>query len=267
MHPAPAIIAYTRAVSPRLAACELTHLERVEIDVARASAEHAAYEQALRDLGLQVRRLLPESELPDSVFVEDTAIVLDDIAIITRPGAESRRPEVRAVAATLAAHRPLEFIREPATLDGGDVLVDRERVYVGRSSRTSETAIAQLAGCLHPLGYRVIPVEFSGCLHLKSAVTQVAEGLLLINPDWVEPSVFASTSVIAVDPGEPHAANALAVGGTVIHATQYPRTVARLESAGLRVVVVDTTELTKAEAALTCCCLLVRVGGRASNAR
>jgi len=255
-------LAYTRAVSPTIADCELTHLPRVAIDVGRAILEHAAYEQALRRLGAQVRRLAPLPRLPDAMFVEDTAVVLDELAIITRPGAESRRGERRSVAQTLAAHRSVEIIEEPATLDGGDVLVDRERVYVGRSSRTNEAALNQLATLLHPLGYRVIPVEFGGCLHLKSAVTRVADGMLLLNPDWVQASVFSGTRCVAVDPGEPHAANALAFGGAVIHPLQFPRTRARLEAEGLRVEPVDTMELAKAEAGVTCCSLVVRVGRR-----
>jgi dimethylargininase len=256
------ILAYTRAVSPTLAECELTHLERVSIDLARAIAEHLAYERALRRLGAQVRRLRSAPQHPDAVFVEDMAVVLDDVAIVTRPGAESRRGERRAVAEALAAHRRVEVVTEPATLDGGDVLVDGERVYVGRSSRTNEAALAQLATMLHPLGYRVIPIEFAGCLHLKSAVTRLADGLLLLNPDWVEASVFPGARIVQVDPAEPHAANALPLGGAVIHPLQFPRTRARLEAEGLRVEPVDTTELSKAEAGVTCCGLLVRVGRR-----
>jgi dimethylargininase len=256
------LLAYTRAVSPTLANCELTHLEREPINVARAMAEHAAYERTLRRLGLAVRRLAPAPQLPDAVFVEDTAVVFDELAIITRPGAESRRPERRVVAQSLCAHRSLEIIEEPATLDGGDVLVDGARVYVGRSSRTNDAGIAQLTTILHPLDYRVIPVEFGGCLHLKSAVTRLGEGHLLLNPDWVEPSVFSGARLVAVDPHEPHAANALAVAGAVIFPLQYPETRARLEAEGLRVEPVDTTELTKAEAGVTCCSLIVRVGRR-----
>jgi dimethylargininase len=256
------LLAYTRAVSPTLAACELTHIRRAPIDVTRAIAEHEAYERALQRLGVHVRRVLAAPRLPDAVFVEDTAVVFDELAIITRPGAESRRPECRAVAERLAAHRSLALIEEPATLDGGDVLVDGERVYVGRSSRTNDAAIAQMAGILHPLGYRVVPVQFGGCLHLKSAVTRAGEGVLLLNPDWVEASVFADARVVTVDPREPHAANALAVAGAVIHPLQYPLTRARLEAEGLRVEPVDTTELTKAEAGVTCCSLILRVGPR-----
>lgn len=255
-------LVYTRAVSPTIAGCELTHLPRVPVDLGRAILEHAAYEQTLRRLGAQVRRLAPLPRMPDAVFVEDTAVVLEELAIITRPGAESRRGERRSVAETLAAHRSIEIIEAPATLDGGDVLVDGERVYVGRSSRTNDAATNQLATMLHPLGYRVIPVEFGGCLHLKSAVTRVADGMLLLNPEWVQASVFPGTRHVSVDPAEPHAANALAFSGAVIHPLQFPRTRARLVAEGLRVEPVDTTELAKAEAGVTCCSLVVRVGRR-----
>jgi dimethylargininase len=257
------LLAYIRPISPRLAECELTHLPRVAIDLRLAVAEHHAFERALRQLGVAVRRLEGAPGHPDAAFVEDTAIVLDEVAIMTRPGAESRRGEVEVVAETLAAHRRLEFIEAPATLDGGDVLVDRERVFVGRSGRTNDAAMSQLSTMLHPLGYRVIPVDFGGCLHLKSAVTCIADRLLLANPQWVQASVFHGSRVVSVDPAEPHAANASAVGGAVIYPAQFRGTHARLEAEGLRVVPVDMTELVKAEAGVTCCSLIVRVGPRA----
>ena len=251
-------LAYTRAVSPTLADCELTHLQREPVDVARAMQEHAAYEALLARLGATVLHLPPEPHLPDAVFVEDTAIVLDEIAVITRPGAASRRPETASTAAALATHRPLAHIQSPATLDGGDVLVAGRRIYVGLSTRTNRVAIEQLAAILAPLEYEVIPVEFAGCLHLKSGVTRVADGLLLINPDWVDPSRFVGFRALPVDPAEPHAANALALGGAVIHPAHHPRTRARLEAEGLRAEPITMTELTKAEAGVTCCSLLLR---------
>jgi dimethylargininase len=252
------LIAYTRAVSPTLADCELTHLEREPLDVARAMQEHAAYEAVLARLGANVQHLQPEPDLPDAVFVEDTAIVLDEIAVITRPGAPTRRPEAASTAAALVAHRPLAHIREPGTLDGGDVLVADHRIYVGLSTRTNRAAIEQLATILAPLDYQVIPVAFAGCLHLKSGVTRVADGLLLLNPDWVDPGIFAGHRAVSVDPAEPHAANALALGVSVIHPAHHPRTRARLEAEGLRVEPVAMTELAKAEAGVTCCSLLLR---------
>jgi dimethylargininase len=253
------LIAYTREVSPALADCELTHLVREHLDVAGAQAEHEVYESVLANLGANVRRLPPAPLLPDGVFVEDAAVVLDEVAIITRPGAPSRQPETATVEAALAAHRPLVHVRAPATLDGGDVLVAGRRIYIGLSSRTSRDAIQQLAAQLAPHGYAVIPMHFSGCLHLKSAVTRIADDLMLLNPAWVAADAFTGYRSLAVDPAEPHAANALALGGAVIHPLQHARTRTRLESAGLRVVTVPQVELAKAESGVTCCSLLVEI--------
>jgi len=253
------LIAYTREVSPALADCELTHLEREPLDVAGAQAEHAAYESALERLGAKVRRLPPTPQLPDGVFVEDAAVVLDDVAVITRPGAPSRQPETATVEAVLVAHRPLIHVRAPATLDGGDVLVAGRRIYVGLSTRTTRGAIQQLADQLAPYGYEVIPLAFTGCLHLKSAVTRVADDLMLLNPAWVATDAFTGSRALTVDPSEPQAANALALGGAVIHPLQHVRTRARLEAAGLSVVTVPQVELAKAESGVTCCSLLVEV--------
>jgi dimethylargininase len=225
--------------------------------VAVASQEHAAYESLLVRLGAELRRLPPAPELPDAVFVEDTAVVLEDVAVITRPGAASRRPETASTASVLAAYRPLASIEAPGTLDGGDVLVAGRRLFVGRSSRSDHAGIAQLEQLLRPRGYDVVPVPFEGCLHLKSCVTRVADGLLLLNPRWVDPGHFAGWRTIEVDPSEPQAANALAFGGAVIHPAHFPRTRARLEAEGLRVAPVAMSELAKAEAGVTCCSLIV----------
>jgi dimethylargininase len=251
------LIAYTREISPALADCELTHLEREAIDVVGARAEHEEYERVLVGLGATVRRLPPTPDLPDGVFVEDAAVVLDDVAVITRPGAVSRQPETTSVAAALAAHRSLVHVQAPATLDGGDVLVAGRRIYIGLSSRTSRDAIEQLSIRLAPYGLEVVAVPFTGCLHLKSAVTCVADDLLLLNPAWVAADAFGGYRSLAVDPAEPYAANALALGGAVIHPLQHARTRERLESAGLRVVTVPQVELAKAESGVTCCSLLV----------
>jgi len=252
------LLAYTRLVSPTLANCELTHLDRTPIDVVRAAGEHAAYESCLTSLGAVVRRLPAEPDLPDAVFVEDAAIVLDDVAVITRPGALSRRAETRTVAAALADHRPLLHVTEPGTMDGGDVLVATgRRVYVGLSTRTNAAAIEQLSRLLAPFAYQVTPVEFTGCLHLKSGVTQVRDDLVLLNPEWVDPTVFRHHRVATVDPAEPRAANALALGGRVIHPAQHPLTRRRLQAEGLQVLPIEMTELAKAEAGVTCCSLLV----------
>jgi dimethylargininase len=251
------LIALTRAVSPSLGDCELTHLARCRIDVARARAQHTRYEKCLVRLGCRLRRLPEAPNLPDAVFVEDTCIVLDEVAVITRPGVTSRRPETSSVAAALAEYRELRLIEEPGTLDGGDVLVHGRTVYVGLSTRTNQEAIRQLDGLLAPLGYRVTTLEVRGCLHLKSAVTLVAPGVVLINPAWVDAAAFTDLAVIEVDPTEPFAGNALAVGGVVLYPDGFPRTRERLERSGLDVLPVDVSELGKAEGGVTCCCVLV----------
>src|SRR5512133_1810858 len=132
------LVAVTRKVSPAIGRCELTHLDRTPIDAGVAMQQHERYEEALTALGYEVRGLEAEPDLPDSVFVEDAAIVLDEVAVITRPGAESRRPETTSIAAALREHRPLAEITEPATLDGGDVLRIGRNLYIGISGRTND---------------------------------------------------------------------------------------------------------------------------------
>jgi dimethylargininase len=249
-------IAITREVSPDMAACELSFVARSQVVTALAQSQHAAYQDALRGLGCEVISLAAEPSLPDAVFVEDTALVFDEVAVITRPGAVSRRAETGAVAEALRVYRPLLHIDEPATLDGGDVLRIGPCVYVGISARSNAEAVAQLRRSLAPHGYSVQAVAMRDCLHLKSAVTQVAADTVLINTAWVDAAVFAGYRQIEVDPNEPHAANALLIGDALIYPTNFPRTRERLENAGIRVVAVDVGELQKAEGAVTCCSLL-----------
>ena len=249
-------IAITRKVSPEIGRCELTYLEREPIDVGLAERQHLAYERCLADLGCAVTSLPSEPALPDSVFVEDAAIVLDELAVITRPGAVSRRPETASVAAALAPWRALLHLGPPGTLDGGDVLVVGRRIFVGRSLRSDEAGCGQLRDLLAPRGYTVVPVALRGCLHLKSAVTALAADRLLVNPAWVDGSVFAGFGIIDVDPAEPHAANALRIGDSVVFPAAFERTRRRLEGAGIGVVTVDVSELARAEGAVTCCSLV-----------
>jgi dimethylargininase len=255
----PQSIAITRAISPALAACELTHLERVTIDVERARAQHRGYEEALIEAGYLVERLDTSPLMPDSVFVEDIAIVFDELAIITRPGAESRRQETPAVAEALAAYRPLHVIQPPGLVDGGDVLVAGRRVFVGRSSRTNEAAVGQLRQLLTPFGYTVTDTVVRGCLHLKSAVTALDDAALLVNREWIDAAAFARFTLVDVDPSEPSAANALRLHDRIIVSSSYPRTAARLERDGWRLHLVEASEIAKAEGAVTCCSLIVHV--------
>ncbi len=252
-------LAITRQISPAMPNCELTHLDRKPIDLELARLQHRQYEQTLRDLGFEVISLPAEPDLPDSVFVEDTALVLDECAIMTRPGADSRKPEVESIARVLQQYRQLYYIQPPGTVDGGDILRIGKEIFVGLTSRSNNAAIEQMQSILAPYGYRVQGVPVTGCLHLKTAVTQVAEKTLLINPSWVEKRFFSGFDFIEVDPSEPFAANAVYVGGEIIYPAAFPLTRARLEAAGIRMRLVDASEVAKAEGAVTCCSLLFEV--------
>lgn len=253
-------IALVRDVSVALERCELSFQPRVPIDLERARAQHRAYVDALAQLGCRVEALPSLPEHPDAVFVEDTAVVVDEVAVITRPGAESRRAEVDSSAAALARYRKLAYIEDPGTLDGGDVLRVGRTLYVGRSARSDAAGIEQLRRHVAPYGYRVVPVELHGCLHLKTAVTQVAPGLLLINPGWVGKSSFPDVEFIEVHPGEAHAANAVQVDEAVIYPASFPHTRERLERRGLKVHALDMSETEKAEGGVTCCSVIFEAG-------
>jgi len=253
------LIAVTRPVSASINECELTHLTREPIDLERARQQHAAYERALEAAGCEIVRMDETADLPDSVFVEDTAIVFDEVAIVTRPGASTRRPETPAVADLLRRYRPVRQIEAPATIDGGDVLVAGRAVFIGLSRRTNEAAVEQMRCVLEPHGYEVHAVRVTGCLHLKSAVTAVADDRLLINPMWVARDAFPSVGLIEIDPREPSAANVLRVGSKLISSEQFPHTADRLSHDGFAVCKLDLSELAKAEAAVTCCSLIFPV--------
>ena len=250
------LVAITREVSPAIGDCELTHLERSSIDVDVARAQHVAYAAALADLGCRVEQLPAEPDLPDSVFVEDVAVVLDEVAIITRPGAESRRGERPTIEQALMPYRPLDRIEAPGTIDGGDVLVAGRDVWIGLTSRSDHHAVRQFRGAVADHGYRVHATEVNGCLHLKSAVTAVDADTLLVDPDRVDVGQFGDRRCVTIDPSEPGAANVVRVGDAVVAASAYPRTAQRLVDAGYEVRTVDASELARAEGALTCCSLL-----------
>src|SRR5579871_785329 len=217
------MLAFTREVSPAIARCELSYLERDPIDFARARAQHRAYRAELEALGCEVRSLPPLSDHADGVFVEDTAVIVPEITVITRPGVESRRGEVESVAQTLAPHTRLARIGAPGTLEGGDVLRIGRALYVGMSGRTNAEGIAQLKSALAPFGYSVEGVAMTGCLHLKSAVTFIAPDTILVNPAWVDPALFGARRRVSVAEAEPFGANTLTVGGVNLVSADYPR--------------------------------------------
>ena len=242
--------ALTRAVSPALNRCELTYLTRETIDIPRAEAQHAAYVQRLRDLGIEVIALPAMPDSPDAVFVEDPAVVVDEVAVIARMGAPSRRGESASVAAALRRFRPLFRMWAPATLDGGDVFRVGRTLFAGLSQRTNPEGIALLRGALAPYGYEVRAVPVRGCLHLKSGACHVGGNTLLVNREWLDTTVFAGYELIDVE--EPGAADVLAIGDEVLMAEGFPKTLAKLQGAGFRVQTVDVSELQKAEAGVTC---------------
>jgi dimethylargininase len=250
--------AITRQISPRFNECEITHIERTPIDLDIARTQHEEYIRALKSLGCSVIELPSEADLPDSVFVEDAAFILHEVAVITRPGADSRKPETESVARVLSPFRKLVHLEEPATLDGGDVLVLGKRIFVGLSTRSKQGAIDQLNVLLAEHGYSVTGVHLHDCLHLKSAVSRVNDQTLLINKNWLDTHHFENYRLIEVDPEEPFAANCLPVGESIIYPKAFPKTCARLEEAGYKIVKVDVSELAKAEGAVTCCSLILQ---------
>lgn len=250
-------IAITREVSSRFNECEITHIDRAPIDVNTARAEHRAYIKALKQLGCQIIELPEEPNLPDSVFVEDTAIILDEVAIITRPGADSRKPETDSIIRALSPYRPLAHVTAPATVDGGDVLVLGHNIYVGISTRSNDSSIRQMQELLKNYGYKVTGVKIHDCLHLKTAVTRVNDTTLLINPKWMDTLHFKDFDWIEVDASEPFAANCLPVNDQIIFPASFPKTRAKLEARGYKVLAVTVNELAKAEGAVTCCSLIM----------
>jgi dimethylargininase len=249
-------VALTREISPAIARCELTHLARVPIDVHAARAQHREYERCLEALGCKVQRLEAGPDVPDSVFIEDIAVVFDELAVITRPGAESRRAEIPAIDLALVHHRTLRYIDGPGTLDGGDVLTVGRDVFVGESARTNAAGIEQLRRILAEHAYTVRCVPVNECLHLKSAVSVIRDDLLLINRAWTAPQTFAAYELLDIDAREPFAANALRVGDEVVYPAEFPRTRDRLDARGIGVHAVRASELAKAEGAVTCCSLV-----------
>lgn len=246
------LTAITRGVSASLATGELTFLDRVPIDIPLAQRQHREYELTLTRLGVRIDHLPPEDALADAVFVEDVGMVLDEIAIVTAPGAASRRAESESVAHAMSRYRPVQRLSSHATLDGGDVVRVDRTLYVGLSSRTNEAGIDQLGALVSPLGYTVLSVEVAGALHLKTACTYAGRGILLANPEWAATNIFRDVEVLEVHDTEPWAGSVLAIGDTLVMPASFPRTRAKLESRGFTVAPVDLSELQKAEGGPTC---------------
>ena len=246
------LTAITREVSRSINDCELSFHARQPIDVAKAIAQHKAYQDCLAELGVRVVSLPPEPEFPDAVSVEDAAVVVDEIAVIPIMGTPSRRPEAHSLADALARYRPLKFLVEPASLDGGDVLRVGRRVFAGLSQRTNRQGIAQLRDMLGAFDYQVQPVEVKNCLHLKSACSYIGNDTVLVNRSWIDADRFRGYRLLDVPDEEPAAANALLINDVVIIPASVPKTRALLEERGFRVRTINLSELQKAEAGATC---------------
>lgn len=252
------IVALTREPACRLEACELTYRGREPIDAGAAAAQHRAYREALEACGARVVTLPAVDELPDSVFVEDTAVVLEEVAVLTRPGAVSRRGEVSLIEPEVARLRPVVRVEPPATLEGGDVLRLGRTLYVGLSARTNAAGADALRRLVAPYAYEVLTVELRGCLHLKTGCSGLDEETVLVNPDWVDVAAFRGRQVLAVDASEPWAGNVLGVGGSICVSAASPRTAETLAARGYDVRAVEVSEFEKAEGSMTCMSLHFR---------
>jgi len=255
------LTAITRTVSSSLPNCELSFIQRKPIDMEIARAQHHAYEALLAKLGAKVISLPEEKEMPDSMFVEDPALVLDEMAVICTLGTQARRKEAVSLAAALEPYRKLAHIKLPGTLEGGDVLRIGRKIFAGLTERTNPEGIRQLGVIVEHYGYDLTVVPVTGCLHLKSAVTYLGNNMLLGNRSWFAWKRLEGFDWVDVDPAEPHAGNALAIGESVIFPASFPKTRARIEAKGFHIESLDISELQKAESGLTCSSLLFESNG------
>jgi dimethylargininase len=249
-------LAITHAPSPKMEQGQRTHIGRRAIDFARACRQHEEYCQRLRDCGAEVQVLDVNREWPDSVFVEDTAIVLDEVAVLASMGAESRRGEAAGIEGELHKHREVERFTLPATIEGGDVLRVGRTLLIGMSSRTNRAGVNQLEAVLRRYEYKVIPVSVNGCLHLKTACTALPDGTLIVNPAWLDLEALRGFNRVAVPESEPWAANVALVGATVCLAAEHPRMGEMIRQRGFDVRTVELSEFAKAEGGVTCLSLL-----------
>lgn len=249
--------ALTRRPASSLVNCEVGYIPREGIDLPLAFRQHAAYCQALRQMGVDVEVLPPEEAFPDSVFIEDNAIILDELAVVTSMGTPSRQGESALLLPVLARHRRLVTISPPATIEGGDVLRMGKRLYVGVSTRTNLAGVAALREIAEPLGYEVTPIETRGCLHLKTACTSLDDETVLVNPAWLDVDALGSCRLLHVPAEEPFGANVLCVHGGALVQASCPLTRALIEAHGYGATGVDLGEFSKADAGLTCLSLLI----------
>lgn len=249
------LIAVTHVPSRRLQEGERTYVDETAVDYALAVRQHNDYCDALRACDADVITLDVNRKLPDCVFVEDTAIVLDELAVMMSMGAESRRDEPAGIEPTLRRFRTVERVLLPATIDGGDVVRLGRTLYVGESPRTNAAGIAALRDVVS-YAYTVIGVPVSGCLHLKTACSALPDGRLLVNREWIDVSRLPPALLLDVPSSEPWAGDVLVIGNRVIASDAFPDTARLLGRCGFEVIQVAVSEFAKVEGGVTCLSLV-----------
>jgi dimethylargininase len=252
------LVAITHLPSPNMQEYERTFVGDETIDSALALRQHAGYQDALRACGAEVITLDVNRALPDCVFVEDTAIVLDEVAVMMSMGAESRRAEPAGLEPTLRMYRPIERVALPATIDGGDVVHAGRVLYVGESARTNAAGIAALRSVAGPYGYSVTGIPVHGCLHLKTACSALPDGRFLVNADWIDTAPLPAEALVHVPASEPWAGDVLVIGDRIIASDAFPDTIRLLRDLGFAVIPVSVSEFAKAEGGVTCLSLMFR---------
>ena len=256
-------VALTRQPPQSLVHCEVSHVEREAIDFSQAVRQHQKYCRALQQHGLDVQTLPPVEAYPDSVFVEDNAIVLDELAVLTSMGTDSRKGEPALLRPVLSEYREVVELSRPATIEGGDVVRVGKTLYVGRSARTNQEGIEALRRIAEPLGYVVQPIEVHGCLHLKTACSSLDDETLLVNSSWINVNRLGAFRLLPVPATEPYGANVMRVGQGILANASCPSTITMLETHGYAVSALDISEFSKAEAGLTCLSLIFNDGSTA----
>jgi dimethylargininase len=251
------MLALTRVLSPSILNCELTYMERSWIDYELASRQHLDYVRALQRLGIDVVTLPAEPEMPDAVFVEDTALILNEVAVISSP-CPSRQRELGSVRPVLEQYRDVATIPAGAKFEGGDVVGNGRRLFVGQSTRTNKEGMESLQSILRPYAYELVPVEVRGCLHLSTAASYLGDDTFLVNRRWMDCSALSGYRLIDVPKEEAWAANVLSLGGFVVIPAEFPRTCELLDRLGYMVCQVEVSELLKAEAGVTCMALIFK---------
>lgn len=250
------MLAITHTVPDCFHRCVTTHIDKTKPDLSRAREQWESYCQALRDAGCGVHVLEANSHLPDAPFVEDTGVMVGEVFIAARMSAPTRSSETQAVIAHLAETHQITRLSPPAYLDGGDVLMLHENFFVGLSGRTNRAGFLQFKEIVNSLGFQAAPVQVTGCLHLKTAVTAVDQETVILNPGWVDPRLFSDYRVLKVPSSEPFSANLLRVKSHLFVAAGHPRRDDLLNQNGFDFQTIDISELEKAEAGLTCLSIL-----------